>query len=79
MLGGSEILVICGIIGGFVGYALRKKGSKNAAIISIIVGVVGSCFMTWLLTTILIASYLLMPLYGAFGAWLAMYVFKKVN
>lgn len=79
MLGGLEILVICGIIGGFVGYALRKKGSKNATIISIIVGVIGACFMTWLLTTILIASFLLMPIYGALGAWLAMYVFKKIK
>jgi len=78
-MGGLEILVVCGIIGGFVGYALRKKGSKNATIISIIVGVAGSCFMTWLLVTILIASYLLMPIYGAFGAWLATYVFKKIN
>jgi len=78
-MGGLEILVVCGIIGGFVGYALRKKGSKNATIISIIVGVVGSCFMAWLLVTILIASYLLMPVYGAFGAWLATYVLKKVN
>ncbi|HEY8934319.1 MAG TPA: hypothetical protein VIM65_03830 [Cyclobacteriaceae bacterium] len=79
MLGGLEILAICGIIGGFVGYALRKKGSKNATIISIVVGIIGACFMTWLLVTILIASYLLMPVYGAFGAWLALYILKRIG
>jgi uncharacterized membrane protein YeaQ/YmgE (transglycosylase-associated protein family) len=77
-LGGLEILVICGLIGGVVGYFLRTKSNKNGALIGVLLGVSGALFMTWLLVTILVASYLLMPVYAIFGSWLANFLFKKV-
>ncbi|SEW45858.1 hypothetical protein SAMN05428988_6154 [Chitinophaga sp. YR573] len=76
-LGGSELLLICAIIGGVVGYFKRNKNRKNGALIGIILGVVGSIAITILLITFLFQSYLAMPVYAIFGAWLFNYIWSK--
>jgi hypothetical protein len=77
-MSGIEVLVICGIIGGVIGYFSKKGLNSKPVYVRIIVGVVAACFITWLLTTYVAQSILLMPLYGALGAWLGMTILKKV-
>lgn len=68
-LGGTEILLICAVIGGVIGYFKRNKTRKNGTLIGIILGVVGSIVTTVLLITFLFQSYLAMPVYAILGAW----------
>lgn len=76
-LGGIEILLICAIIGGVVGYFKRNKGKKNGALIGIILGVVGAIVINILLVTFLFQSYLAIPVYAILGAWLFNYIWSK--
>ncbi|PWV46481.1 hypothetical protein [Chitinophaga sp. S165] len=76
-LGGTEVLLICTIIGGVFGYFRRNKSRKNGALIAIILGVVGSLAVNLLLLTFLFQSYLAMPVYAILGAWFFNYIWSK--
>ena len=75
--GGSELLLICTIIGGVVGYFKRNKNKKYGALIGIILGVVGSVVMNLIGITFIIQSYLAIPVYSILGAWLFNYIWLK--
>jgi uncharacterized membrane protein YeaQ/YmgE (transglycosylase-associated protein family) len=77
VLGGSEILLICAILGGVVGYFRRNKSRKNGALVGIILGVVGSLITNVLLVSFVFQSYLAIPVYAIFGAWLFNYIWSK--
>lgn len=77
MLGGLEILAICGLIGGVTGYFFRNKDWKNGAVIGVLLGIVGALFTTWLLEMLIYSSQLVMPVYAIAGAWLANYAARK--
>jgi uncharacterized membrane protein YeaQ/YmgE (transglycosylase-associated protein family) len=79
MLGGSEILVICAIIGGIIGYFKRNKKQKNGALVGIILGFVGAIVVTLLLSTFVFQSYFLIPVYAIIGALLFNYTWAKLQ
>lgn len=76
-LGGLEILLISAILGGVVGYFKRIKNKKNGALIGIILGIVGAIVTNLLLITFVFQSYLAIPVYAIFGAWLFNYIWSK--
>ena len=78
-LGGLEILAICTIVGGVIGYFLRKKNRKNGTLIAIILGLLGSIVVNFLLLTFLFQSLLAIPVYAILGAWLFNYVWSKLQ
>lgn len=79
MLGGSEILVICAIIGGIIGYFKRNKRQKNGALVGIILGFVGAIVVTLLLSKFVFQSYFLIPVYSIIGALLFNYAWAKLQ
>ena len=79
MLGGSEILVICAIIGGLIGYFRRNKRQKNGALVGIILGLVGAIAVTLLLSKFVFQSLLLIPVYAIIGALLFNYGWAKLQ
>jgi uncharacterized membrane protein YeaQ/YmgE (transglycosylase-associated protein family) len=79
MLGGSEILVICAIIGGIIGYFKRNKRQKNGALVGIVLGFVGAIAVTLLLSTFVFQSYYLIPVYSIIGALLFNYAWAKLQ
>lgn len=79
MLGGAELMLLCVILGGVFGYIFRSKKRKNAGLIGVILGAVGAIFCCWLLTSFVFGSYLVMPLYAIFGAWLFNFVFSRIK
>ncbi|SHN40415.1 hypothetical protein [Chitinophaga sp. CF418] len=76
-LGGTEILLICSIIGGVIGYFKRNKNRKNGALIGIILGILGSIVVNILLITFVFQSYFAIPVYAVLGAWLFNYIWSK--
>lgn len=76
-LGGTEILLICAVIGGVIGYFKRNKNKKNGTLTGVILGVVGSIAIAVLLTIFLFQSYLAIPVYSILGAWLFNYIWSK--
>lgn len=79
MLGGSEILLISAIIGGVTGYYKRNKRQKNGALVGVILGFVGAIAVTFLGSTFLFQSYLLIPVYSIIGALLFNYAWTKLQ
>ena len=79
MLGGSEILVICAIIGGIIGYFKRNKRQKNGGVVGIILGLVGAIAVTLLLSKFVFQSLLLIPVYAIIGALLFVYGWAKLQ
>ncbi len=79
MLGGAELMVICVFLGGIFGYIFRSKKKKNSALLGIILGVTGSIVTCWLLTSFVYGSYLVLPVYAIFGAWLFNFIFAKIK
>jgi uncharacterized membrane protein YeaQ/YmgE (transglycosylase-associated protein family) len=79
MLGGSEILLICAVIGGIIGYFRRNKRQKNGALIGIILGFVGAIVVTLLLSRFVFQSYFLIPVYSIIGALLFTYSWAKLQ
>ncbi|UPK66680.1 hypothetical protein [Chitinophaga filiformis] len=76
-LGGTEILLICAIIGGVIGYFRRVKNRKNGALIGIILGMVGAVVVNILLITFVFQSYFAIPVYAILGAWLFTYIWSR--
>lgn len=79
MLGGSEILVICAIIGGIIGYFKRNRKQKNGALVGIILGLVGAIVVTLLLSRFVFQSLFLIPVYAIIGALLFNYAWAKLK
>ena len=79
MLGGSEILVICAIIGGIIGYFKRNKRQKNGALVGILLGLVGAIVVTLLLSKFVFQSLFLIPVYAIIGALLFGYGWAKLQ
>ncbi|WP_343668460.1 hypothetical protein [Chitinophaga sp.] len=78
-LGGSELLLICIILGGVIGYFRRNKDKKNGALVGIILGVVGSIVINIIGITFILQSYLAIPVYAILGAWLFNYIWSKLQ
>jgi uncharacterized membrane protein YeaQ/YmgE (transglycosylase-associated protein family) len=78
-LGGSEILLICAIIGAIIGYFKRNKKQKNGALVGIVLGFVGAIVVTLLLSTFVFQSFFLIPVYAIIGALLFNYAWAKLQ
>lgn len=76
-MGGLEILVLCSIIGGVLGlFVFRDKNVK--AWIAFSLGAVGAALTSFMLVSILFASYLAIPVYSVLGSWLFNLIYKKM-
>ena len=79
MLSPLELLVICSVIGGIIGYFKRNKRQKNGALVGIILGFVGAIVVTLLLSNFVFQSFFLIPVYSIIGALLFNYGWAKLQ
>jgi len=78
-IGGSELLVICALIGAVTGYFCRNKNSKNGAVIGVVLGIIGGLVTSFLLAMFIYGSLIAMPLYAILGAWLFNLAWSKIS
>ena len=76
-LGGSEVLLLSGIIGGVAGLFFRNKSKSRW--IGFGLGFVGAIFTTYIMILFIPQFYQAYPFSSILASWFFNFVFKKIS
>lgn len=77
-VGGIELLALCSIAGGGIGYFIRNKATTTP-VLGIVLGVLGAIITSILLIQFVFQSIFALSVYSALGAWLFNFVWSKIK